>query len=60
MNFKDLLLRAKAGDQASLDHMVRLYDPLLHRMAWHDGAFDEDLYQEMQIILLKCIHTFPV
>ena len=60
MNFKDLLLQAKIGDQAALDRMVRLYDPLLSSMAWHDGVFDEDLYQELRITLLKCIQTFPV
>ena len=60
MNFKELLLQAKIGDQAALDRMVRLYDPLLSSMAWHDGVFDEDLYQELRITLLKCIQTFPV
>lgn len=43
MNFRELLLQAKAGDPAAQDRMIRLYDPLLSSMAWHDGIFDEDL-----------------
>ena len=60
MNFKELLLRAKAGDAAAKDCLVRLYDPLLRSASRNDGSFDEDLYQELRIILLKCIQTFPL
>lgn len=60
MNFKELLLTAKAGNQQSLARMAKLYDPLLRSSAWHDGVFDEDLYQELRITLLRCIKTFPM
>ena len=60
MNFKEVLLRAKAGDPAALDRIVHLYDPLLRNMSWHDGVFDEDLYQELRITLLMCIRSFPM
>ena len=60
MNFRELLLQSKAGDPEAKDRMIRLYDPLLSSVAWHDGIFDEDLYQELRITLLKCIHTFPL
>lgn len=60
MNFKELLSRAKAGDQTAAERIVRLYDPLVRNAAWHDGVFDEDLYQELRIVLLQCIQTFPM
>lgn len=60
MNFKELLLAAKAGHQDAISYMVRLYDPLLRGYSRHDGAFDEDLYQELRIILLRCIQLFPM
>ena len=43
MNFRELLPQSKAGDPEAQDRMIRLYDPLLSSMAWHDGIFDEDL-----------------
>lgn len=60
MNFKELLLAAKSGQQEAISRMVKLYDPLLRGYSWHDGAFDEDLYQELRIILLRCIRLFPI
>ena len=60
MNFKQLLLLARSGEQAAQERLVRMYDPLLSSAAWHDGFFDEDLYQELRIVLLKCIQSFPL
>ena len=60
MNFKQLLLLARSGDQDALEKLVLMYDPLLSGSAWIDGVFDEDLYQELRIVLLKCIQTFPM
>lgn len=60
MSFKELLLQAKAGDNTARSRLVQLYDPMLRRKAWHDGFFDEDLYQELRITLLTCIETFPL
>ena len=51
MSFKELLLQAKAGDNTARSRLVQLYDPMLRRKAWHDGFFDEDLYQELRITL---------
>lgn len=60
MNFKDLLLAAKVGNPDAASQIIKLYDPLLRSTAWHDGVFDEDLYQELRIVLLRCIQTFPL
>ena len=60
MNFKQLLLLARIGDRSAQERLERMYDPMLSNAAWHDGYFDEDLYQELRIVLLKCIQTFPL
>lgn len=60
MNFKELLTSAKSGNLEAIIRIVWLYDPLLRSSSWHDGVFDEDLYQELQLVLLRCIRTFPM
>lgn len=56
MEFKNLLLAAKSGDQASLAEIFRLYQPLI----MIDGIFDEDLYQELSKILVVCVERFLI
>ena len=60
MNFKELLLRAQAGDQRAQEKLLSLYQPLLMKEAVINGVFDEDVYQEMCITLLTCIKRFKV
>lgn len=58
MNFKELLLRAKAGEEPAVVSLLEMYKPLLVKNAIVNSRFDEDLYQELCIILLKCIVQF--
>ncbi|PXX54279.1 helix-turn-helix protein [Hungatella effluvii] len=58
MNFKEMLLQAKAGRESSVMDLLEMYKPLLVKNAIINGRFDEDLYQELCIILLKCIVQF--
>lgn len=60
MNFKELLLQAKNGSEAAAVEMLNLYSPLLLKESLTDGVFDEDLYQELCITLLNCIHKFHI
>ncbi len=60
MNFKTLLLRAKANEPEALEQLIQLYRPMLLKESTVDGIFDEDLYQELCITLLHCIETFPL
>ncbi len=60
MNFKDILLRAQGGDKEAAAAIVEMYKPLLLRGAILDGVFDEDLYQELCEIALKCIRSFTI
>lgn len=58
MNFKEMLLRAKAGRESAIMALLEMYKPLLVKYAIINGRFDEDLYQELCITLLKCIQLF--
>lgn len=58
MNFKELLLQAKAGKELAVIALLEMYKPLLVKYAIINGRYDEDLYQELCITLLKCIQIF--
>ena len=47
MNFKELLYRARQGDEDAILEIFEMYRPLLIKNALVEGIFDEDLYQEL-------------
>lgn len=60
MNFKNLLLQAKDGSKEAEENILILYRPLLLKESIRGGVFDEDLYQELCITLVKCIRKFRI
>lgn len=60
MNFKELLLSAKKGRDAAIVSILEMYKPLLIKNSIINGRFDEDLYQELCVTLLSCIHSFQM
>ena len=60
MTFEELLLRAKAGEDSAILQMLNKYKPMLIKASIVDGIFDEDLYQEQCIVLLRCIDQFVI
>ena len=58
MNFKEMLLQAKVGREPAVIALLEMYKSLLVKYAIINGRFDEDLYQELCITLLKCIQLF--
>ena len=50
MNFKELLLQAKFGDRTATTELLML--------SIIDGILDEDLYQELCIVFMRCIDRF--
>lgn len=60
MNFKDLLMRAKNGDETSMSEIVTMYKPLLVKESIVGGTFDEDLFQELCITCMHCVHTIGI
>lgn len=60
MTFHHLLRQAKDGDTAAATQLLLMYQPLLIKQAVVDGILDEDLYQELCIMLLRCIERFRI
>lgn len=60
MAFKDLLVRGKMDDKQAMSELLTMYQPLLMKEAIVEGVFDEDLYQELCIVFLKCVERFRV
>ena len=60
LNFKELLLRAQAGDRRAQEKLLSLYQPLLMKESVVNGLFDEDVYQELCVTLLTCIRRFRI
>ena len=58
MNFKELLLQAKFGDRTATTELLMLYQPLLLKESIIDVILDEDLYQELCIVFMRCIDRF--
>lgn len=60
MDFKELLLSAKEKSREAAGQILLMYRPLLVKEAIVDGIFDEDLYQELCVTLMKCISMFRI
>ena len=60
MPFESLLLLAKRGSSAAMEELITMYRPLLLKESVVEGIFDEDLYQEFCIVLIRCVMHFDV
>ena len=60
MTFKELLLQAKDGDQSASEQIFQMYKPLLFKESVIGGVFDEDLYQELCLTLIRCIQKIKI
>lgn len=58
MDFEQLLIYAKGGDQKAQEEILSMYKPLLVKNSMDRSVFDEDLYQELSTTLLECIRKF--
>ena len=60
MSFYDTLLKAKLGDEDAKEILLEQYKPMLIKASIINGRFDEDLFQEQCIVLMKCIYQFMI
>ena len=60
MNFRELLILAKANHPQAMEALLSMYRPLLMKEAVVNGTFDEDLFQELCIVFLRCIRAFQM
>ena len=60
LNFKELLIRAKRGENSAIEELLEMYRPLLTKESIVEGVFDEDLYQELCYRFVQCINKFEI
>lgn len=58
VTFRDILIRAKLGDETAKLEILEKYKPMLIKNSILKGRFNEDLYQEQCLVLMKCINQF--
>ena len=56
--YKNLLEKAIQGNISAIENLYKQYQPMIKKMSWHDGYFDEDLYQTLSISFLRAITGF--
>ena len=60
MKFEELLICAKLGDENARQKLLEMYRPMLVKASIINGSFDEDLYQELCVVLMKSIEKFVI
>lgn len=60
MTFIELLYEAQAESKDAKEEIFLMYRPLMISLSMVNGKFDEDLYQELSKIFLKCITQFDI
>ena len=60
LNFKELIIRAKRGENNAIEELLEMYRPLLTKESIVEGVFDEDLYQELCYRFVQCINKFEI
>ena len=60
VDFRELLILAKANHPKAIESLLTMYRPLLMKEAVVNGIFDEDLFQELCIVFLRCVRNFQM
>ena len=58
MEFKELLIRAKRGENNAREELLKMYEGLIVRNSIVNGVFNEDLYQDLCYKFMLCIDKF--
>lgn len=60
MEFEYLLFQAQSGDEIAVRKIVEMYRPLVVKYSVVNGIFDEDLFQELNVEVVRCIRNYRV
>lgn len=58
--FRELLIRAIAGDKKAIEEILFMYMPLINRYSVVDGVVDLDLKQEIMLHISLNIGKFDI
>ena len=60
LNFQELIIRAKRGENSAIEELLEMYRPLLTKESIVVGVFDEDMYLELCYRFIQCIDKFEI
>lgn len=60
MDFENLLLSSKAGNQCALEQLFFKFRPYLVKKSVLNGTFEEELFQMQSETFLRCVKGFRV
>lgn len=58
--FKELVQGSKAGKREDVEHLLRIYQPLIEHQSQIDGKPDADLRQHLQLEFLLALMNFEI
>ena len=56
--FREILVRAQAGDNEAMTDILEMYMPLINKHSFVNGKLDEDLRQNILLQIVKSIIKF--
>ena len=56
--FREILVRAQAGDNEAMTDILEMYMPLINKHSFVNGKLDEDLRQNILLQSVKSIKNF--
>ena len=56
--FKELICLAKTGDITASERAIEMFKPCIYKNSFIDGKFNEDIFQELNIEVIRCIKKF--
>ena len=60
MSFVTLLRKAQKNEQDAMEQLLMMYQPLLMKESIVNGVLNEDLYQELCIVFVRCVRQFQI
>ena len=60
MSFEILLRKAQKNEQDAMEQLLMMYQPLLMKESIVNGVLNEDLYQELCIVFVRCVRQFQI
>ena len=60
MSFEILLRKAQKNEQDAMEQLLMMYQPLLMKESIVNGVLNEDLYQELCIVFIRCVRQFQI
>lgn len=59
-SLSQLFIQAKNGDEQAVEELILRFHPLMNKMAWKSGEYDEDCYQECMLAFVIAIGKFEI